>query len=695
LSGTRRRDRYRLLGQAGVGGMGTVYRALDTELNCVVAVKVLRPEVTQDLRELLRLKREVVLASRVNDPHVVRVHDIGQINGKALIVMDWVEGESLAACLRRVHRLPPSQVCDFGSQIGHALMAIHSAHIVHRDLKPGNLLLRPTGEILVSDFGLARSLLPYDSNLTQQGEISGTPQYMAPEQLAGLPADFRSDLYSFGLVLLEMLTGTTALESLEALRLRLLTGEANRDVRGGELRKLAALDLVIRRCLRLDRTERYAGAEALLRDLELSNVEAPRAGSTPQAPVPEALRRQRRWRPLAVLLILVFGLLAPSAYLLREGRRARAARAEQSYALATSLLGSRSDEQDLERALESLDAAVAADPQHTGAVRARLETLIRLLEQTKDPKWLSRSRQALKAASARQLSSEEQTLFRCRTDLDAGMFPDVVRLLQADPALLARSADANRLLARALESSGEGETALVHYRAATHLSPESWLSHNDLGSALFRLGKLNDARTEFARVTELRPDLPIGYTNLGSALLAAGSLGEARRNYELSLERVPSPEAYFNLGVTAYYSREYGAAVPYFESALRMRSSAPRYALALADALRRLNRTESARANYARALSLLEDQAKAAPLSVEDQSLRALCAAWLGDVSTARSLLGAVSGGAENQDFFYAEAVIARLEGRKADCIRSIGDAVRHGYPARLIAVDPDFSDIR
>ncbi len=281
---SRRSQRYELREHIGTGGMGTVYRALDRELNRTVAVKLLRPELVPDLRNLLRLKRELVLASRVSDEHVVRVHDIGEVDGRPLIAMDWVEGESLAHLLSRVHCLPPSQTCAFAVQICQALRAIHAANIIHRDLKPGNLLIRTDGEILLGDFGLARSRLPQDFSLTGVGECGGTPRYMAPEQLAGLPADARSDLHALGIVLLEMLTGTTALEALASLRPRWLASQVGKDVRSGELRKLAALDLVIRRCLCLDRTERYASADAVLQDLRMADVAVPIVRSDEPAP---------------------------------------------------------------------------------------------------------------------------------------------------------------------------------------------------------------------------------------------------------------------------------------------------------------------------------------------------------------------------------------------------------------------------
>ena len=328
----RLKERYELQEVVGAGGMGTVYRAMDRELNRTVAVKVLRPELVPDLLNLLRLKRELVLASRVSDEHVVRVHDIGEVGGKALIAMEWVDGESLAQILARVHTLPPSQVYSFAGQICLALRAIHAAHIIHRDLKPGNLLVRKDGAILVSDFGLARSVVPQDFSLSRPGESSGTPRYMAPEALAGLPSDARSDLYSLGMVLVEMLTGTTALETLGPLRWRLLATHDDMCLRSAELRHLAALQIAIRHCLRPDRTERCPSADVLLEDLKLTTAETitPVFGKPPGRNW--TLFRSRRAKiglSAAMIVLVLSGYLASRRHL-----AGRTAEAEQLYALS-------------------------------------------------------------------------------------------------------------------------------------------------------------------------------------------------------------------------------------------------------------------------------------------------------------------------------------------------------------------------
>src|ERR1017187_2054692 len=254
----------------------------------------------------------------------------------------------------------------------------------------------------------------------------------------------------------------------------------------------------------------------------------------------------------AVIVLALAGYLASRRYL-----AVRTADAEQLYVRAMNLLTDQSGEAELRAALDTLDRALAYDPNRTAAIRARLETLIRLFERTHESQWLKKARDALKNDTTARLSDPERTVLRARVDFNAGLLPNVIHALQSHADLLASSKDANLLLGRAHEGSGQLERALISYRAAIGLAPESWLAHNDLGSFLLRVGRLKESAKEFVRVTELKPDAPIGYSNLGSALLDVGDLPGARRSFEAALQRAASPAAYYGLGVTAYYSREY------------------------------------------------------------------------------------------------------------------------------------------
>ena len=200
--------RYRILGRLGAGGMGLVYRAHDERLDVDVAVKVLRPEHGGDGEVAKRFTRELLLARQVSHRHVVRIHDIGEQGELAFLTMDLVEGRTLKQVLASDGRLEPARAVEVVSQLAEALAEAHREGVVHRDLKPSNVLIGDDGDAYLTDFGVARSLDA--TGLTGTGGVVGTLAYLSPEQARGDKVDGKSDVFSLGLLLYEMLTGETA-----------------------------------------------------------------------------------------------------------------------------------------------------------------------------------------------------------------------------------------------------------------------------------------------------------------------------------------------------------------------------------------------------------------------------------------------------------------------------------------------------
>src|ERR1700687_5523787 len=219
LSGGDKLGPYEILAPIGAGGMGEVYKARDTRLERTVAVKVLPQHMSASPEVRQRVERGAKTISQLSHPHICALYDVGRAGETEYLVMEYLEGETLLERLAK-GPLPLEQTLKYGVEIADALDKAHRQGIVHRDLKPGNVMLTKSGVKLL-DFGLAKAMapatekssltsLPTQQNLTQEGTILGTFQYMAPEQLEGKEADARTDIFAFGAVLYEMATGKKA-----------------------------------------------------------------------------------------------------------------------------------------------------------------------------------------------------------------------------------------------------------------------------------------------------------------------------------------------------------------------------------------------------------------------------------------------------------------------------------------------------
>jgi serine/threonine protein kinase/Tfp pilus assembly protein PilF len=314
-------SRYHIIRLLGIGGMGAVYQAWDKELEVAVALKVIRldatadPVTAQDLER--RFKRELLLARQVTDKHVVRIHDIGEIEGIKYITMPYIHGSDLGSILKREGRLTVPRALSIARQVAAGLIAAHEAGVVHRDLKPANIMVDEADHAVIMDFGIARSTSGATAfAMTVGAQVIGTVEYMAPEQAKAEAVDQRADIYAFGLILRDMLLGgrhAGATSGVTELMARMQ--HAPPALRSIDPTIPDAIDALVMRCVQVEPAARYQTASELARD-----IDRVAAGGAPAiAPLRHTSSllgsSTARWGILAACLLVAVGL---GAWALRD-----------------------------------------------------------------------------------------------------------------------------------------------------------------------------------------------------------------------------------------------------------------------------------------------------------------------------------------------------------------------------------------
>jgi serine/threonine protein kinase len=300
--GDRFGERYRIIERIGRGGMGVVYKALDLELDRLVALKMIRPDLVRDPGMLERFKQELLLAGEVTHENVIRIHDLGDTDGIKYISMRFIEGSNLKELIQTAGRLSAERVISLAVQICEGLQAAHRQGVIHRDLKPHNIMVDRGGQVHVMDFGIARSVRSEDTPTRKT--VIGTPEYLSPEQASGGPTDARSDIYSLGCVIYEMATGESP-----------FAGSAPEEVLTKHLEEKprppseidpaipASLERAIMKCLAKDRAARYESAAVLAGALREAAGDLGTQTIAPPAPPAET--------PLKSIAVLPFRDMSP------------------------------------------------------------------------------------------------------------------------------------------------------------------------------------------------------------------------------------------------------------------------------------------------------------------------------------------------------------------------------------------------
>ena len=303
-------QRYEIISQLGVGGMGTVYKARDIEVDRLVAVKVIRPELAGNSDILTRFKQELLLARKVTHKNVIRIFDLGRVSGLRYITMEYIDGQDLRSYVKSKGRLPRLECVEIMQQVCLALEAAHNEKVVHRDLKPQNIMLDAQGKVYVMDFGIARSV--GGEGLTMTGGYVGTPGYMSPEQVRGDDIDGRSDLFTMGIILYELLTDKMPYSAETVQRsMYKRTVERSPAVTSIDPSIPKFLSEVVAKCLEIDPATRYQSAHELWIDLETwRNGQGATASLVLRRRIRQAFNKPAVPIAIAVALLLVVGVIS-------------------------------------------------------------------------------------------------------------------------------------------------------------------------------------------------------------------------------------------------------------------------------------------------------------------------------------------------------------------------------------------------
>ena len=516
----QRLSHYRIVEKLGAGGMGVVYKAEDSRLHRPVALKFVSEDLAADAETLSRFLREARTASSLNHPGICTIYDIGEQDGRSFITMEYLEGHTLKDRLA-AGPFAFDTLLDVGTQIADALDAAHTAGVVHRDIKPANIFISPRGRVTILDFGLAKMRAPLSLDAgftttvgTSQGLVLGTVAYMAPEQARGEPVDHRADIWSFGLVLYEMVKGT---RPAAAVQLR--------------VEQSPQLERIIAKCLETDRALRYQHAADLRTDLQRLKRESDPAASVGRQPF--GVARARWGLPVAAAAVIA---LATAGYIFYP--RAPALTDKDTIVLA-DFANSTGDPVFDDTLRQGLAVQLQQSPFLSVVSDQRIRRMLPLMNQPADARLTPDVAQAVcvRTASAAVLEGSIATLgtqyvlaLRAKNCATGDILVDEqAQAERKEDVLGALSRIAVSFRTRVGESLATIEQHSTSLEEATTASLDAWKAYTTASRVYFSTGTAA-ALPLFKRAIDIDPDFAMAHARLGIGYSALGESTLARQS---------------------------------------------------------------------------------------------------------------------------------------------------------------------
>jgi tetratricopeptide (TPR) repeat protein/predicted Ser/Thr protein kinase len=727
----RRLSHYDVLADLGAGGMGVVYRAHDTRLDRDVAIKVLptdRP-LTQTARA--RFQREAMAASALNHPNIITIYEVNSDGNTDFIVMEYVRGATLSSVLKK-RKLELSEAIRYCIQIADALTKAHAAGIIHRDLKPGNIMVTEDGLIKVLDFGLAKfnpsvptsdgeisdAEMTNQFTLTQAGVITGTVAYMSPEQARGERVDARSDIFSFGIVMFEVLSGHLPFIGPNSIALlHNLHFSPPRDLTQMRPDVPKPLVSLISRMLEKKTEKRIptmAEVAAELRRGAAGLVDGPVTWHPSDATMdmtrsPGALmvRLSKRhiWTAVGLFVLLVLGGIGGWRSL-KKPKPVQPAGAQEApgddnaYALyrrAREDLNHSDRDGSIDAAIKLLERAIQLDPQSAASYAALGEAYESKNNSNPDPQWIK-----LASEYANKAVTLDSYLAAAHVSLGiakmmAGDSAEAERQLRAAVDLDPKSAAPHRGLGLLYDKTGKADQAVEELKRAIQLDPNDWRTYLAAGLDAYQAGRFKEAAAAWEMALKLEPDNVPALRDLGAVYHSMGRDDDAVAALQHALEIKPSSDAFTNLGTILFYQGKYDKAVPAFEKAVALGANMYDTWGNLGDAYRwSSSQKDKPKPAYEHAIQLVREEIAKNPNQME---LRADLAVYLAKSGLKDNALKELKPVGEAHDTnpadLYNSALVYELCGQRDRALDALLAAVKAGQDLNDIKNEPEFVSLR
>jgi serine/threonine-protein kinase len=693
---------YEILEKIGEGGMGVVFKARDLRLDRIVAVKMLPDDkfAAPSLRE--RFLREARTASSLNHSNIVTIYEVESSEESHLIVMEYVKGKSLSQILQP-RGLPVMNALRYAVQVADGIAKAHAAGIIHRDLKPSNIMVTDDGVVKILDFGLAKrfdtpqtdSMRTREDTLTDSGTVMGSVSYMSPEQALGNPLDIRSDIFSFGVVLYEMLAGVRPFEGKSPMvTLQKIQNEPAPRLRKKRPEASEALEVIVHKTLEKERSKRYQSMTAVAENLRavLSKM------TTTNSTIAEAVTRELEAFGKVVRTILTRSDDEKPSKIIDPAKTPTRSLAASEWTRHGRIALKRYDRpENIDLAIEIFRKAVERDPKFAPAYAGLAESYYRKNSLIPDPQWtrlaLESSRQAVELDGDLALARVARGIVLLQSPKSGEAGPELERALELDP----RSSQAHMWMAEYLCRKGELELSEQHFRLAVELNREDWNPHLYYGVFLMKAARHEQAAREWEEARVLCDDNIMVLSRLAAAYLKMDREEDAAAVLQRALEVQPTATIYNNLATLRFVQGRYSDAAAAFGKAVEIVPSAHLYWGNLGDARRWIpGENQRAIEAYRHAIHLADEGLRARPNDAQLLGYLALYTAKSGDTNRARVCIDRLESiPHRTADSFFKSCIVFEITGNRSNALRDLKTAIEMGYLVKDLQNEPELVSLR